>query len=213
MKDAFIFVDMQNDFCPGGALAVENGDQVIEVANFISNNIAGVMVATQDWHPASHKSFRSNNDVPDDEVVGLLNGVPQIWWPDHAVQGTKGSEFHPNLDLNPVHAIFRKGMNYKIDSYSAFFDNKAIIDGQEVRASTGLDAYLKGLGVVNTYILGLATDYCVKWTAEDSAALGFNTHLVLDGCRGVNLNPDDSDKAVAELEKVGVTILNSSELL
>lgn len=211
---ALVLVDLQNDFCPGGALAVTKGDEVVPVANrLITGGFADVNVCTQDWHPPTHKSFRSNNDVPEDEIVGMLNGVPQVWWPDHCVWGTEGGQYHKNLMSGRVSAFFRKGMNSKVDSYSGFFDNKTIFDGKEVRSPTGMGGYLKALGVTDVYVMGLATDYCVKFTALDAVELGFNTHLVLDGCRGVNLSPEDSDKAVNEMKEAGVKIVNSDKLL
>lgn len=210
---ALILVDIQNDFCPGGALAVSKGDEVVEVANRLSTRFNWLVVATQDWHPANHKSFRSNNDVPSNEIVGVLNGVPQVWWPNHCVQGTSGADFHRSLNLNKVAAVFRKGMNPQVDSYSGFFDNKAIFDGKETRSTTGLANYLSGRGVTSVFVMGLATDYCVKYTALDAASLGFSTHLVVDGCRAVNLSAYDDDKAVAEMQAAGVKVVASSELL
>ena len=210
---ALILVDIQNDFCPGGALAVTKGDEVVTVANRLTERFNGLVVATQDWHPANHKSFRSNNNVPDSEIVGMLNGVPQVWWPNHCVQGTSGADFHRNLNMNRVAAVFRKGMNTQVDSYSGFFDNKAILNGKETRATTGLANYLSGRGVTSVFVMGLATDYCVKFTALDSAALGFTTHLVVDGCRAVNLSPDDGDKAVVEMQAAGVKVVEARELL
>lgn len=212
---ALILVDLQNDFCPGGALGVNTGDETVDVANKLQYAFMGddaLVVATQDYHPPTHKSFASNNNV---EVMspGELNGVPQVMWPDHCVWGSNGAKFHPKLNTDLLTAIFRKGMRVNIDSYSAFFDNKAILDGQEVRYSTGLGEYLKSLGVTDTYVMGLATDYCVKWTALDSVELGFNTHLVTDGCRGVNLSPGDDEKAISELQDVGVTVVNSEDIM
>lgn len=199
---ALILVDLQNDFCPGGALGVDGGDEVIAVANKLSaSDFFDVVVATQDWHPGDHGSFASNQGA---EVftTGELNGLPQVWWPDHCIWSSPGSQFRHDFSLNRVNAIFRKGMDKDIDSYSGFFDNGK-------RRSTGLGEYLRGLGVVDVYIMGLALDFCVKFTALDAAELGFNTHLVRDGCRAVNMAPGDDEKAVEELKAAGVTVVSS----
>lgn len=208
---ALIVVDIQNDFCKNGALAVPDGDAVVPVANRIMDKF-DLVVATQDWHPVNHKSFRSNNDVPDDEIVGELNGVPQVWWPTHCVQGHLGAEFHPNLSTNKVAAIFRKGMNPQVDSYSGFFDNQAIFNGRTTRAATGLEAYLKGMDVSEVYCAGLATDYCVKYTALDAKLCGFRTRVVADACRGVNLNPGDDEAAFDEMSKAGIQIVFAKDM-
>jgi len=213
---ALILVDLQNDFCPGGALAVNTGDEVMAVANKLQWGFLGdeaLVVATQDYHPPAHRSFASNNEGAEVMSLGELNGVPQVMWPDHCVWGTQGSELHSNLDVTHLTALFRKGMRVSVDSYSAFFDNKAIINGEEVRYSTGLGDFLRGRGVTTVYVMGLATDYCVKFTALDSVALGFDTRLVLDGCRGVNLDPADSDKAVQEMQDAGVQVVTSDEVM
>jgi nicotinamidase/pyrazinamidase len=215
LMKALILVDIQNDFSlPFGALSVPKGEEVVSVANrLLESNIADIVVATADWHPANHKSFRANNDVPADEIVGTLNEVPQVWWPNHCVQGTNGAEFHRDLNMNKVAAIFRKGMNPQVDSYSGLFDNKAIFDGKETRTPTGLASYLSGRGVTDVFVLGLATDYCVKFTALDAAALGFSTHLIVDGCRAVNLGTNDGENAVSEMQAAGIKVINSGELL
>lgn len=209
-----ILVDIQNDFCPGGALAVKDGHKVVPVANILAvESNFDLIVCTQDYHPPTHKSFASNNKDAKPGTLGELNGVPQVWWPNHCEWGTKGSEFHKNLMTGKVAAIFRKGMNEKVDSYSGFFDNKAILDGKEVRAATGLGGYLKDKGVTDVYVMGLATDYCVKFTALDALALGFNTYLITDGCRAVDLNAGDGDKAMAEMKEAGVKLVESKNLL
>ena len=213
---ALILVDVQNDFCPhsieiedgiivDGALAVEDGDQVVEVANYLtSDGNFDLVIATQDWHPEDHGSFASVQGT-DPFTIGDLNGLPQVWWPDHCIQESQGSEFHPNLNTNNIAAIFRKGMDIRVDSYSGFFDNGK-------RNSTGMGEYLKGLGVTDVYVMGLATDYCVKFTALDAAELGFNTYLVFDGCRGVNMNPDDSQIAINEMRGKGISVVSSLDL-
>lgn len=216
---ALILVDIQNDFCPGtlweyhentevrkdGALAVKDGDEVVEVANtLMSEEDFDVVVATQDWHPEDHGSFAS---VQGTELftLGELNGLPQVWWPDHCIQDSDGSDFHDDLDIKPIAAIFRKGMDRSVDSYSGFFDNGK-------RNSTGMSEYLKGLGITDVYIMGLATDYCVKFTALDAVELGFNTYLVFDGCRGVNMKPEDSQLAINEMRKNGVRVVSSLDI-
>ena len=198
---ALILVDIQRDFCPDGALAVHEGDQVVEVANrLMENNIFDLVVATQDWHPENHGSFASNQKT-DPFTLGELNGLPQVWWPDHCTWGSYGAQFHPKLNLGKVATIFRKGMDPSVDSYSGFFDNGK-------RNSTGLANYLNGLGVDKVFVMGLATDYCVKFTALDAVGLGFNTSLIVDGCRGVNMNPEDSDKAIEEMREAGIDIVS-----
>ena len=203
---ALLLVDLQNDFCKGGALAVKGGDEVIPVANLLmAEGNFNVIVATQDWHPPGHKSFASSNKVKP-MSMGELNGFPQVMWPDHCVFGTTGAEFHRLFLKNKPHAIIRKGINPNIDSYSAFFDNKAIIDDKEIRNPTGLGGYLNNLGIKQVYVMGLATDFCVKWSALDSVASGFETFLIEDGCRAVNLNEGDDEKAIEEMKQSGVKI-------
>lgn len=202
--EALILVDIQNDFCPGGALAVPDGDAVVAVANALSPRYE-LVVATQDFHPPSHLSFAQNHigKKPYEQIE--LDGLPQVLWPPHCVQGTKGAELHPALDLSHVRRVFTKGTDERIDSYSGFFDN-----GQ--RKATGLGDYLKAQGVTRVYVLGLATDYCVKWTALDAVRLGFEVHLIEDACRGVGLQPGDIPAALAELRAAGVQIESSDQV-
>ena len=200
---ALIIVDVQNDFCPGGALAVKEGDQIVPIINKIMSKF-DLVVATQDWHPKNHKSFASNNGKKVGEVIDL-NGLKQILWPDHCVQGSKGAEFVAKLDAKRIDRIFQKGTDPEIDSYSGFFDN-----GHKKR--TGLDDYLRKKGVDEVYIVGLATDYCVKFTALDAVELGFKTYLIQDACRGVNLNNHDSDEAIQGMKTKGVGIISSDIL-
>ena len=199
--NALILVDLQNDFCPGGALAVDEGDQVIPIANQLMEKF-DLVVATQDWHPANHGSFAANHPWRKPGQVIDLHGLQQVLWPIHCVQESFGAEFVPALDQKAITKVFVKGTDIEIDSYSGFFDNGH-------RKATGLGDYLKEQNVKEVYVLGLATDYCVKFTALDALELGFKTHLVLDACRGVNLNPGDVDKAVAEMKEKGVQIINS----
>lgn len=202
---ALILVDVQRDFCPGGALAVPQGDEVVAVCNRLQRAYP-LVVATQDWHPAGHGSFASSAQGRSVGTVGELQGLPQVWWPDHCVAGSGGAQFHPDLDLGRVAAIFRKGMDPQIDSYSGFADNGA-------RRSTGLAAYLKGMGVTAVDVVGLATDYCVKATALDALAEGFATAVVPEACRAVNLQPGDGDKALAALQEAGVALRPLADVL
>jgi nicotinamidase/pyrazinamidase len=202
-KKALIIVDMQNDFCPGGALAVKDGDRIVPLINELQNKL-DLVVATQDWHPKNHKSFASNHGKQVGEVIEL-NGLQQILWPDHCVQGTAGAELRKDLDTTKIEKIFQKGTDPSIDSYSGFFDNGH-------KKATGLGEYLKTQGVASVFVTGLATDYCVKFTALDAVGLGFKTYLIKDACRGVNLEQDDADRAIEELQLKGVGIINANDL-
>lgn len=184
--DALILVDIQNDFCPGGSLAVADGDKVVAVANELEKTFE-LVVATKDWHPPGHSSF-----------VTL--------WPPHCVQGTRGAEFHPALDTARVAHVFLKGTDVAVDSYSGFFDN-------EHKLSTGLGDYLRAQGVTDVYVCGLATDYCVKFTALDALRLGFRTTVVSDACRGVEVNAGDSERALAEMSAAGARVAESREVI
>lgn len=201
---ALLVVDIQNDFCPGGALAVPDGDAVVAVANRLMPQFECV-VTTQDSHPPDHQSFAANHAGRDAYEVIDLDGVPQVLWPKHCVTGTPGWQFHPALAVGRVHQNFPKGTDREFDSYSGFFDNQQ-------RKSTGLADYLRRRGVTEVYVLGLATDYCVKATALDAKRLGFATYVVEDGCRAVNLSPDDETKVKAELHAAGVELCRSHEL-
>lgn len=201
---ALILVDIQNDFMPTGALPVPDGDAVVHVANAISGGFE-LVVATQDWHPAEHESFAANHEGRAPGEVIDLYGLDQILWPVHCVQGSSGAEFVEGLDTRPVAAVFRKGMDPTIDSYSGFFDNGR-------KRATGLTGYLRALGVEQVYVMGVATDYCVKFTALDAVDEGFETFLVQDGCRGVGIGPTDIDDAVAMMRERGVRVIDSSEV-
>ncbi len=204
---ALILVDIQNDFAlPNGALSVPKGNEVVAVANRLNTStMFDYFVLLQDWHPMSHKSFASKNKGAEVGTLGELNGNPQIWWPDHCIWGTSGSEFHKSLLTGRANLILRKGMDPEVDSYSGFFDNAGL--------TTGLGDWLEANGVKETYIMGLATDYCVRFTALDSAQLLFATYLIEDGCRAVNLQPDDGKNAIVEMKKAGITVITSKELL
>lgn len=201
---ALVIVDVQNDFCPGGALAVAEGDEVVPIINRVQG-LFDLVVATQDWHPADHSSFAVNH--PGHRVGEIIawNGHPQVLWPTHCVQGTPGAELRGDLFGSRIAQVIQKGTDREVDSYSGFFDNA------QLRA-TGLGHYLREAGANEIFVCGLATDYCVKFTALDARTLGFDTTLILDACRGVNLQPDDSENAVAEMRAAGVKIVTSDEV-
>ena len=201
---ALIIVDLQNDFLPGGTLPVPGGDEVIPLANELQSPF-DIVVATKDWHPANHGSFAANHPgkKPGDRII--LDGIEQILWPAHCVRNTHGAEFASAFDTSRIAHVFHKGIDPLIDSYSTFFDNAH-------RRHTGLAHYLKERSIKNIYLLGLALDYCVKYSALDARHLGLNTHVILDGCRGIDLKPGDINRALDEMKRAGATILKSSDL-
>lgn len=201
---ALILVDIQYDFLPGGALAVPDGDAVIPVANALIPRY-DLVVATQDWHPAGHGSFAANHAGRSPGEVIELGGVAQVLWPTHCVEGTRGAELAEALDRGSIARVFRKGTDPEVDSYSGFFDNGR-------RRSTGLGEYLQSRGVAEVVVLGLATDYCVKFTALDALSLGLRTTLVVDACRGVELSEGDVARALAEVAAAGGVVTTSAEL-
>ncbi len=203
--NALILVDLQIDFCPGGALAVEEGDKTIPVANRLSD-FFDLVVATQDWHPEDHGSFAINHPGMKIGSITELGGLPQILWPVHCVQESPGAEFVKSLNLANITRVFEKGTDKDIDSYSGFFDNGH-------KKSTGLHDFLQLNKVTRVFVLGLALDYCVKYTAIDAANLGYKTYLVEDGCRGVGLKGDDIPNALTEMKNKGVIIINSEDVL
>jgi nicotinamidase/pyrazinamidase len=198
-KTALLLVDLQNDFCQGGKLAVPDGDAVIALANKLQSHF-DLVIATKDWHPANHTSFASNHPGKKIGDVVMTNGIEQILWPDHCVQNTKGSELHPELDTAKIKHIFHKGTDPLIDSYSTFFDNKHL-------RATGLSDYLNREGVTDLYIMGLATDYCVKYSCLDAVQFNFTVHLIENGCRGVELKPGDVASAMQEILDAGVKVV------
>jgi nicotinamidase/pyrazinamidase len=203
--DALILVDIQNDFLPGGALAVPRGDEVVPVANRSSPRFE-LVVATQDWHPAGHGSFAASHPGRRPGEVVQLERLTQVLWPVHCVQGSAGAAFATALDVSRVERVFQKGTDPGIDSYSGFYDNGH-------RRSTGMGEYLRERGVKGVVVLGLATDYCVKFTALDSIQrLGLSTYVVRDGSRGVNLQKGDVDRAYEELAANKVGVCDSREL-
>jgi len=202
--NALIIVDLQNDFLPGGALPVPHGDEVIPLANELQRRF-DLVLATQDWHPPNHGSFAANHPgkKPGDRI--MLDGIEQILWPVHCVQNTFGAEFAPAFDTNRIAHVFHKGVERNIDSYSTFFDNAH-------RRHTGLADYLKERSIKDIYLMGLALDYCVKYSALDAHHLGLNTHVILDGCRGIELESGDIDRALDEMRRAGATILKIADL-
>jgi len=201
---ALILVDIQNDFMPFGALPVAEGDQVVEVANELAGRFS-LVVATQDWHPADHGSFASAHPGMKPGDIVDLGGVEQVLWPDHCVQGTPGASFHSALDVAAIDHVVRKGTDPTVDSYSGFYDN-------DRRKDTGLGDYLMSRGVDEVVICGLATDYCVKYTVLDAVGLGFGVTVIEDGCRAVDLEPGDGDRALLEMHAAGARVMESTEL-
>ena len=179
-RDALIVIDVQNDFCPGGALAVAGGDEIISRINGLMGEFATV-VLTQDWHPANHASFAANHPGATPFSLIQMPYGPQVLWPTHCVQGTKGAEFHADLRTDPAQMIIRKGFRPGIDSYSAFFEN-------DHSTPTGLEGYLRSRGITTVTLVGLATDYCVAYSALDAARLGFRATVLEGACRAIDLN-------------------------
>jgi len=202
---ALLLIDIQNDFMPFGSLPVTDGDGVVPVANAIAPSF-DLVVATQDWHPAGHASFASSHPGHAQGEVIDVGGAPQVLWADHCVQNSPGASFHSGLDVAAIDALIRKGTDTAIDSYSGFFDNNHAKD-------TGLAAYLQERGVDEVWIAGVATDYCVKYTALDGRREGFAVVVVQDGCRAVDLAPDDGDRALEEMAAAGCRLTGSAELL
>src|SRR5262245_31072886 len=197
-RSALVLVDLQYDFCPGGALAVARGDDTIAVANREIPKHE-VVIATQDWHPRDHGSFAANHPGREPYQVIDLNGLQQVLWPVHCVQGTRGAEFHDALDRSQIACVFPKGTDPTVDSYSGFWDNGR-------RKSTGMADWLRAQDITDLTILGLATDYCVKFTVLDAIAEGFAVTLIADGCRAVDLAPGDGERAVAAMRDAGAQI-------
>ena len=195
-----LLIDLQNDFMPGGALAVPGADEVIPIVNKFMPRFE-LIVATQDWHPAEHGSFAANHPGRSVFEQMDLEGLPQTLWPVHCVQNTGGALFAPGLDTRRIARVFTKGMNPRIDSYSGLYDNGH-------RTSTGMGEWLKAQGVRELSIAGVATDYCVKFTVLDALKEGFKVNLIAQACRGVNLQPGDVERALAEMQAAGAVILN-----
>ena len=201
MARALLLVDLQNDFCAGGALAVPEGDSTVDVANRLIDwcSLRGEkVVSSLDWHPANHGSFASQHQVAP-YTQGQLDGLAQTFWPDHCVQNSQGAALHPLLNLHGIDKTFYKGENPQVDSYSAFFDNGR-------RQATELNAWLVQQRITDLIIMGLATDYCVKFTVFDALELGYTVNVIIDGCRGVNIQPQDSTQAFMEMAAAGATL-------
>ena len=198
--DALLIVDLQNDFCPGGALEVPEGDTIVPVVNDLAENFDHV-IQTQDWHPDEHQSFASTHPEHDSYDVIDVDYGDQVLWPDHCVQGTEGAEFHPELDTTHSELIIRKGFRPEIDSYSAFYEN----DGE---TATGLAGYLRDRGIDTLYVCGLATDFCVKWSAVDGRKEGMDVYVIEDATRGI-----DQDGSLAQawedMNDAGVQVVSS----
>ncbi|HDT2305846.1 bifunctional nicotinamidase/pyrazinamidase [Citrobacter sp. wls618] len=208
MARALLLVDLQNDFCAGGALAVPQGDSTIEIANRLIDWCAlrgDTVVASLDWHPANHGSFSSQHQVAP-YSQGQLDGLAQTFWPDHCVQNSEGAALHPLLNQRAIAKTFTKGENPLVDSYSAFFDNGR-------RQATALNAWLLEHRIAELIIMGLASDYCVKFTVLDALDLGYTVSVITDGCRGVNIQPQDSAEAFMEMAAAGATLYTLDDWL
>jgi nicotinamidase/pyrazinamidase len=197
-SDCLLVIDVQNDFCKGGHLAVPDGDEVVDVINKLLPLYQHV-VLSQDWHPEGHSSFASQHPGQAPLSVVDFPYGPQTLWPDHCIQGSYGAEFHPRLNTDAAHLIVRKGFRKSIDSYSAFFEN-------DHTSSTGLSGYLQNLGVERVVCVGLATDFCVRFSAEDSHKAGFETVVLTKGCRGIDIDGSVA-KALSALSGMGITVV------
>ena len=202
--DVLLVTDVQNDFCPGGALAVPHGDAVVPVINAITRAFP-VVVATQDWHPEGHISFASRHKGKKPFEVLEIQGTEQVLWPDHCVEGTSGADFHPELDATAFRFVLRKGANREVDSYSAFVEN-------DRKTTTGLAGLLRELGVERVFVSGLTTDYCVRATALDGRGAGFQVVVLEDACRAVDVPAGNLKRALEEMRAQGVLILHTDEL-
>lgn len=203
-RTALLVIDVQNDFIPGGQLAVPEGDLIVPLINRLAGQFKQVVIA-QDWHPAGHASFASSHPGRQPYDVIQLPYGEQTLWPDHCIQGSRGAEFHPGLDLPHAQLIIRKGCNPDIDSYSAFLE-------ADRTTTTGLAGYLKERGIDTVYMVGLALDFCVMFSALDARAAGFNTFVVLDACRAIDLNGSLAT-AIERMQVAGVGLIQSTELL
>jgi nicotinamidase/pyrazinamidase len=201
-QSSLILVDLQNDFFPGGPLGISTANAIFPLANDIQEYFS-LTIATKDWHPPNHKSFASSH--PDKKIYDHidLNGLSQVLWPDHCVQGSWGSEFHPLLRTDRIQKVIYKGTDPNIDSYSCFFDNAH-------QQETGLNTYLKELNITDVYIMGLATDFCVQYSVLDALLLGFKTFLIEDGCFGINQTPNAVEHSIHTMQKAGATIIQST---
>ena len=195
---ALVVIDPQNDFCPGGALAVTDGDIIMQPINGMMDAF-DLVILTQDWHPQGHSSFASSHDGAAPFTLTEMPYGPQVLWPDHCIQGSDGAAFHPALDTVRADAVIRKGTNPAVDSYSAFFEN-------DKATATGLAGLLRDRGCEDLTMVGLATDYCVAWSALDGVANGFRIEVRLPACRAIDLD-GSLDKALADMRAAGVTLM------
>ncbi len=202
--NALLIVDVQNDFCPGGALEVPNGDEVVPVINQLTRTFDHV-VQTQDWHPEGHSSFASSHGDKDPFETIQMDYGEQVLWPDHCIQGSEGAEFHPELNTLPSQLIIRKGFRRDIDSYSAFYEN-------DHQTPTGLKSYLKERNIERLYVAGLATDFCVKWSVTDGLEEGFEVYVVEDAVRGIDVE-GSLEAAWDEMADKGAETMHSRDLL
>lgn len=200
--EALIIVDIQNDFLPGGSLAVPGGDEIIPIINLLQNRF-DLVVATQDWHPSNHKSFASAHPDKQEHEAIELNGLHQVLWPDHCVQGTEGAAFSTKLNDNKIEATFRKGMDPEIDSYSGFYDNGR-------RKRTGMGGYLKERDIKTIYICGIAADFCVYYTAIDGLDLGFEVFIIENASRAINI--DGYEIAMKDFKEKNGKLITSTDL-
>lgn len=198
-KEALLIIDVQNDFCPGGTLPVPGGDEIVPLINQLMKKFE-IVVATQDWHPAGHKSFATSHPGKEPYDIINLGGVKQVLWPDHCVQGSEGAELRGDLEQEPIRTIIRKGMNLEVDSYSGFRDNQK-------EAITGLDGYLKAVGVEHIYLVGLATDFCVYFTAMDGLENGYEVTIIPDATRGIDIPPGSMQEKLAHFQTIGPLLL------
>ncbi|MCF1433250.1 bifunctional nicotinamidase/pyrazinamidase [Agrobacterium vitis] len=207
MTKALLLIDIQNGFCPGGNLPVAEGDQIVPIANaLMASGSYDLIVASQDWHPANHSSFASQHPGAKVFELGELSGKPQMMWPDHCVQGTVDAAFHPGLDLSRIDHVQKKGLNPLVDSYSAFRDN-------DQTALTGLSTWLIDKGVTELDVMGLATDYCVKFSVLDALDMlpGVTVRLIIDGSRGID--PQTVEAAIADMQAHGARLITSADVL
>ncbi|ANQ47535.1 bifunctional nicotinamidase/pyrazinamidase [Flammeovirga yaeyamensis] len=201
---ALIIIDVQNDFLTDGLLVVPEGEQIIPVLNNINHHF-DVVVATKDWHPATHKSFARNHEDREVGEIVEVNEVPQILWPPHCVKESHGAEFPSDLNTEVIEKVFWKGTNEDIDDYSGFYDNEKLND-------TGLHDFLQSKGVTEVYVAGIALDFCVKFTALDAKSLGYKTFMIEDASRGINYRPNDVQNAITDMKVSGIRVIKSYEL-
>ncbi len=200
-----LLVDLQNDFLPGGALPVQGGEAVIAVANKLQP-FFDLVLAAQDWHPSNHTCFAANQPGKSPGDVVEMHGLPQTLWPIHCVESTKGAQFSPFLNRDKIAKVFHKGTDAGVDSYSAFFDNAHLRD-------TGLGKYFKRNQISEIYLMGLATEYCIQWSALDAISLGLSCCVITDGCRPINVNPEDEAKAYQKMTDAGVHLAKSEQVI